>query len=221
MGRTVLITGANRGIGLEMCRQLAARGDRVIAACRTTSGQLDSLGVRVEEGVDVTSEDSVGSLVRRIEGQTIDVLVNNAGLLTRESLESMDFAAIRLQYEVNAIGPLRVTHALLPNLGAGAKVGLITSRMGSIADNSSGSRYGYRMSKVALNMAGVSLAQDLAERGIAVAILHPGFVRTDMTHHNGLIDPPEAASGILDRLDGLSMANTGTFWHANGDILPW
>lgn len=221
MGRTVLITGANRGIGLEMCRQLAARGDRVIAACRTTSGQLDSLEVRVEEGVDVTSEDSVASLVRRLEGQTIDVLVNNAGLLTRESLESMDFAAIRLQYEVNAIGPLRVTHALLPNLGAGAKVGLITSRMGSIADNSSGSRYGYRMSKVALNMAGVSLAQDLAERGIAVAIVHPGFVRTDMTHHNGLIDPPEAASGIIDRLDGLSMANTGTFWHANGDILPW
>ena len=132
MGRTVLITGANRGIGLEMCRQLAARGDRVIAACRTTSGQLDSLEVRVEEGVDVTSEDSVASLVRRLEGQTIDVLVNNAGLLTRESLESMDFAAIRLQYEVNAIGPLRVTHALLPNLGAGAKVGLITSRMGSI-----------------------------------------------------------------------------------------
>jgi NAD(P)-dependent dehydrogenase (short-subunit alcohol dehydrogenase family) len=221
MGRTVLVTGANRGIGLELCRQLSAEGDRVVGACRTSSGQLDGLEVRVEEGVDITSEDSVRSLVRRLEGQPIDVLINNAGILTRESLDSMDFDAVRLQFEVNAVGPLRVTHALLPNLGPGAKVGFITSRMGSIEDNTSGSRYGYRMSKAALNMAGVSLATDLKERGIAVAIIHPGYVRTDMTHHNGLVDPPQAAAGILARLEALTMAETGSFWHANGEILPW
>ncbi len=220
-GRSVLVTGANRGIGLELCRQLSARGDRVIAACRTASGQLEALGVRVEEGVDVTSEDSVGSLVRRLEGQTIDVLINNAGMLTRESLESMDFDAMRLQFEVNALGPLRVTRALLSQLGPGAKVAIITSRMGSIEDNSSGSRYGYRMSKAAVNMAGVSLARDLEERGIAVALLHPGHVRTDMTHHSGLVDVHEAVQGLLARLDALTMATTGTFWHANGEVLPW
>jgi len=219
--RTVLVTGANRGIGLEMCRQLVERGDRVIAACRSSSGQLEALGVRIEEGVDVSSEESVASLVRRLEGMPIDVLINNAGILTRESLEAMDFASIRLQFEVNALGPLRVTHALLPRMGAGAKVAIVTSRMGSIEDNTSGGRYGYRMSKVAVNMAGVSLARDLSERGIAVALLHPGYVRTDMTHHNGLIDAPEAAAGLLARVDELSMATTGTFWHANGERLPW
>jgi len=219
--RTVLVTGANRGIGLEFCRQLSARGDRVIAACRASSGQVEALEVRVEEGVDVTSEDSVASLVRRLEGQTIDLLINNAGVLTRESLVAMDFDAMRLQFEVNALGPLRVTHALLPQLGPGAKVGIITSRMGSIADNSSGSRYGYRMSKAAVNMAGVSLARDLDERGIAVALLHPGYVRTDMTNQGGLVDAHEAVAGLLARLDALTMATTGSFWHANGEVLPW
>jgi NAD(P)-dependent dehydrogenase (short-subunit alcohol dehydrogenase family) len=114
-----------------------------------------------------------------------------------------------------------VTHALLPQLGPGAKVGILTSRMGSIGDNTSGSRYGYRMSKVAVNMAGVSLAHDLRDRGIAIALLHPGYVRTDMTRHNGLIDPPEAAAGLISRMDDLSMGSSGVFWHQNGEVLPW
>jgi NAD(P)-dependent dehydrogenase (short-subunit alcohol dehydrogenase family) len=221
MSQRVLVTGANRGIGLALCQQLAERGDQVIGACRTSSGQLDQLGVRVEEGVDVSSEDSIGSLVRRLEGQPIDVLINNAGILTRESLQSMDFSAMRLQFEVNALGPLRVSHALLPNLGPGAKVAIVTSRMGSLGDNASGGRYGYRMSKAAVNMAGVSLARDLEERGIAVALVHPGYVRTQMTRNNGIIDPPEAASGIIARIDELNMASTGSFWHSNGELLPW
>jgi NAD(P)-dependent dehydrogenase (short-subunit alcohol dehydrogenase family) len=221
MPKTVLVTGANRGIGLELCRQLANRGDRVIAACSKTSNDLQGIDVRVEEGVDVTSTDSVSQLVRRLEGQTIDLLINNAGILTRESLDQMDLSAVLWQFEVNAMGPLRVSHALLPQMGPGAKIGIVTSRMGSISDNTSGSRYGYRMSKAAVNMAGVSLAHDLRDRGVAVALLHPGYVRTDMTGGNGNLEASEAASGLLARLDELDLSSTGTFWHSNGEVLPW
>ena len=221
MPQTVLVTGANRGIGLELVRALAARGDRVIAACRSHSVELRALDVVVEEGVDVTSDESVAHLVRRLESQPIDLLINNAGILTRETLNAMDFDAIRLQFEVNAMGPVRVTRALLPQMGPGSKVGIVTSRMGSISDNTSGSRYGYRMSKAAANMAGVSLAKDLSDRGIAVALLHPGFVRTGMTGGNGHIGPEEAAEGLLCRMDELNLGNSGRFWHANGDELPW
>ena len=114
-----------------------------------------------------------------------------------------------------------MVRAPLARLGEGARIGLVTSRMGSIGDNTSGGRYGYRMSKAALNMAGVSLAHDLRPRGVAVAILHPGFVRTDMTGGNGLIDPPESARGLADRLEELTLDNTGGFWHMSGEPLPW
>ncbi len=221
MPQTVLVTGANRGIGLALCRLLVNRGDRVIGACRKSSNDLQAIDVQVEEGVDVTSTDSVSHLVRRLEGQTIDLLINNAGILTRESLEEMDLDAVKWQFEVNAMGPLRVSHALLSQMGPGSKIGIVTSRMGSIGDNSSGSRYGYRMSKAAVNMAGVSLAHDLRDRGIAVALLHPGYVRTDMTGGNGNLDTSDAASGLLARLDELDLASTGTFWHSNGEVLPW
>lgn len=221
MAQTALITGANRGIGLELCRKLVERGDDVIAACRSGSNALHALGVRVEEGVDVTSDDSIAHLVRRLEGLPIDLLINNAGILTRETLEHLDFEAVRWQFEVNAVGPLRVSHGLVPQMGPGSKIGIVTSRMGSIEDNTSGSRYGYRMSKAAVNMAGVSLARDLSERGIAVALLHPGYVRTGMTGGQGMVDADEAAAGLLARMDSLSMDNSGSFWHANGERLPW
>ena len=219
--RTVLVTGANRGIGLAICRALVARGDRVIAACRSRSDEIESLGVQIEDGVDVTSDESIAQLVRRLEGLPIDWLINNAGILTRESLENMDFDAMRFQFEVNSLGPLRVTHALLPQMGPGSKVGIVTSRMGSIEDNTSGSRYGYRMSKAAVNMAGVSLARDLNDRGISVALLHPGYVRTDMTRQSGLIEADEAADGLIARMDDLSMSTSGSFWHQSGEVLPW
>jgi len=115
-----------------------------------------------------------------------------------------------------------VTSALLPRLGPGAKVALVTSRMGSIDDNSSGGAYGYRMSKAALNMAGKSLSADLRGRGIAVAILHPGMVNTDMIGgHGGQVEPAEAARGLLARIDELTLETSGGFWHANGQQLPW
>jgi NAD(P)-dependent dehydrogenase (short-subunit alcohol dehydrogenase family) len=219
---TVLITGANRGIGLEFCRQLQARGDQVVALCRTPSPELEALGVRIEAGVDVTSEASIEQLVERLDGLPIDILINNAGLLERTTLSDLNVASIRRQFEVNAIAPLCLTAALLPQLAAGARVILITSRMGSIGDNSSGNSYGYRMSKVALCMAGKSLSIDLRPQGIAVAILHPGMVSTAMTGFSRSgISPETAVRGLLARIDGLTLDNSGTFWHANGEVLPW
>ena len=218
---TVVITGANRGIGLELARQYAQRGDDVVALCRKTSDDLNELGVEVIEGIDVADDSTIAGLAGRIEGRQIDVLVNCAGILSDENLADLDFGRIRNQFEVNGLGPLRVTAALRESLGEGSKVAIITSRMGSIEDNTSGGRYGYRMSKAAVNMAGRSLAHDLKDDGVSVAILHPGFVRTDMTGHQGLIDPPESAAGLIKRIDDVNLENTGTFWHTNGEEIPW
>jgi len=167
---TYLITGANRGIGYEYCRQLNERGDTVIAVCRTATQDLRDLGVQVEEGIDITSDASVADLCDRLGDSAIDVLINNAGIVKRVTLEDLDFESIRQQFEVNALGALRVTHALLPNLKAGAKIVLMTSRMGSIADNTSGNSYGYRMSKVALSMASKSQTRDLKSCALAAAM---------------------------------------------------
>lgn len=215
-----LVTGAGRGIGLELCRQLRARGDRVIAVCRTASDELRSLGCRVIEGVEVTRDAAVAGLAGQLAGERIDVLVNNAGILTRESIDDLDLERIRRQFEVNALGPLRVTRALLPSLGAGSKVVIITSRMGSIADNGSGGYYGYRMSKAAVNIAGVSLARDLREKGIAVLLLHPGMVATDMTGRHG-VPVSESAAALIARMDEFGLEHTGSFHHASGEPLPW
>ena len=220
MVNTVLVTGANRGIGLELCRQLAARGDHVIAACRNASEALQTLDVRVIAGVDVSSDHSISTLRNELGDTRLDWLVNNAGILSAQGLSSLDFEAMELQYRINALGPLRVTAALLPNLSRGSKIGIVTSRMGSIDDNTSGGHYGYRMSKAAVNMAGMSLSRDLADDGIAVGLLHPGMVATDMTGGRG-IPAEQAARGIVQRMDALSLSNTGSFWHAEGMQLPW
>lgn len=217
---TYLVTGASRGIGYELCRQLKNKGETVIAVCRLTSEQLDGLGVQVEVGTDITSDESVADLADRLKDTPIDVLINNAGILKKSTLDELNFDSIREQFEVNSLGALRVTHALLPNLSPGSKVAIITSRMGSIADNTTGGYYGYRMSKAALSIAGKSLSLDLKPRQIAVAILHPGMVSTNMTGYIG-IPPSESVQGILDRINELSLDSSGTFWHANGEVLPW
>lgn len=222
--KTALITGANRGIGLELCRQLKGRGYGVIGVCRRTSSQLDSLGVQVEPGTDVSDRASLEALSARLADTRIDLLVNNAGVLRRdESLDDIEnrLDDMRLQYETNSLGPLRVTRALSARLGAGSKVIIISSRVGSIADNTSGGNYGYRMSKAAVNMAGVTLAHELKQRGIAVGILHPGYVRTDMTGNQGFVDSDEAAAGLIARMEELDLETTGSFFHANGEALPW
>ena len=236
---TYLVTGANRGIGYEYCRQLQSRGDRAIAqartqgfaVCRETTADLEALGIRIEENIDITSDASVANLHERLKETQIDVLINNAAIAYGSArsaiaksvaLQHLDFDSIREQFEVNALGALRVTQVLLPRLKAGGKVVMMTSRMGLIADNTSGSSYGYRMSKVALSMAGKSLSHDLKPRGIAVAILHPGLVQTRMTNFtaNG-ITPEVSVGGLLARIDELTLENTGTFWHSNGEVLPW
>jgi NAD(P)-dependent dehydrogenase (short-subunit alcohol dehydrogenase family) len=219
-----LVTGANRGIGLALCRLLAERGEEVIAVCRHSSPELDALGVEVLDGVDIDDPATVRELPGRLSAQTIGLLINNAGVGRwggDDLLEQKTLDETLLQFRVNSIGPVIVTQALSPLLAPGAKVGIVTSRMGSIADNTSGGAYGYRMSKAAVNIAGKSLALDLEDRGIAVALLHPGYVRTDMTGGKGDVDAATAAAGLLQRLDELDLAHSGGFWHANGQTLPW
>jgi NAD(P)-dependent dehydrogenase (short-subunit alcohol dehydrogenase family) len=216
-----VVTGANRGIGLEFARQLKARGATVVAVCRRSSPELDALGVRVESGFDVTEPAAWSRLAERLAHDEIDLLIQNAGMLVGDSLEDLALDKVRAQFELNAIAPLFLTRALAPRLHSGAKVALITSRMGSIGDNGSGRYYGYRMSKAALNAAGVSLAHDLGPRGIAVVMLHPGSVRTGMTGGQGMIDADESVRALLQRIDELRRETTGRFLHHNGDVLPW
>lgn len=214
----VVITGANRGIGYAMASQYVNAGHQVTALVRKSNAALDALGVKIVAGVDVTGDCT--DLAAQVQGP-VELLINNAGLLESDSLDTLAWASVERQLAVNAIGPLRVTHALLPLLGQGAKVAMITSRMGSVADNGSGAYYGYRMSKAALNSAAKSLAIDLAPRGIAVAVLHPGFVQTEMVNYAGDISADEAAARLRARIEETTLANSGEFRHSNGDALPW
>ncbi len=221
MTKHVVITGANRGIGLEFAKQYLAQGFEVTAVVRKPSAELEELSVNVIEGIDVSQGHDVARLASALSGKSIDVLINNAGIFENESLANMDFEAINAQLQINAVAPVRVTHALQASLKSGSKVAMITSRMGSIADNGSGAYIGYRMSKAALNAAGVSLAHELKPKGVAVALLHPGFVQTQMVNFAGDIPPQVAAERLIQRIEELNLDNTGSFWHSNGDILPW
>jgi len=221
MQLTVLITGANRGIGLALSHYYDSLGAKVIAVCRTSSQELTRLGGEIIDDIDVTSISSMEKLKQTLSGRTIDILINNAGILRSQSLGNLDMALVLEQFETNTMGPLLVVCALKDNLTKGSKVAFITSRMGSIEDNTSGGSYGYRMSKCALNAAGKSLAIDLKPQGIAVALLHPGYVKTEMVNFGGLISAQDSAKKLACRIENLSLENTGTFWHANGEVLPW
>ena len=226
----VLVTGADRGIGNALCRAYRERGDTVIAACLGDSEELRTLGIRVEPGVDVTSDEAVQGLARRLAdaGTVLDLLINNAGIAERDALGALDFDAIRRQLEVNTLGPLRVTEALLDRLKPGSTVAFITSRIGSLGDNHSGGLYGYRISKCAANMVAVNLAHDLGKRGIAAVVLHPGMVATAMTFDDERHEarpPEEAATALIERIDRVEQAEPGAqpaFWHApERTIIPW
>lgn len=218
---TWVVTGGNRGIGLELCRQAHERGEDVVASCRRSSPELAAIGCRVVEGIDMARDDAGTALDGALGEAAVDVVVCNAGVLRHESVDALDFEGARRQFEVNALGPLRVVSALLPRLGPGARIGLVSSKAGSIGDGPSGGMYGYRMSKAALNMAGANLAHELAPRGILVVVLHPGFVRTEMTGGSGAVEPAEAAAGLIARLDELDAGRSGRFLHANGEEIPW
>jgi NAD(P)-dependent dehydrogenase (short-subunit alcohol dehydrogenase family) len=216
-----VVTGANRGIGLALVRQLHARGKAVVAVCRHGSSELDRLGIRTESSIDLTLPEACDRLATCFAQDSIDLLIHNAGVFIEDTLDSIRANDVRAQLAINALAPLFLTQALMSLLTPGAKVALVTSRMGSIGDNKSGGYYGYRMSKAALNAAGVSMAHDLAPRGVAVAILHPGAVRTGMTGGQGDLEPDESARGLLRRIDELRLDTTGRFVHQNGEVLPW
>ncbi len=218
---TVLITGANRGIGLAFAHHYLQQGDHVIATCRHSSTELEHTEAEIINGIDVSHPEAINQLKQQLQDVTIDILINNAGIFLNETLGDMDFEQIEQQIRINAIAPLRVVEALQENLATGSKIALITSRMGSIKDNSSGAYYGYRMSKAALNAAGKSLAVDLQPRKISVAILHPGMVSTAMIGFHGDVTPEESVTGLTQRIEQLTLENSGTFWHATGETLPW
>lgn len=219
--KNIVITGANRGIGLSLTKHYQQMGSTVYAVCRQSSAALNSTGALVLDGVDMANSEKIHQLSKELSGVEIDVLINNAGILRDEVLGQIDYDSISTQLLVNALGPLKVTETLARNFAPTAKVAMITSRMGSVADNTSGGRYGYRMSKAALNIASVSLAHDLRSKGVAVGIIHPGLVGTDMIGGFGDLTPDQAAERIIQRIDQLTLENSGSFWHSNGETLPW
>tara|TARA_R110002050_G_scaffold79376_2_gene169698 strand:+ start:624 stop:1304 length:681 start_codon:yes stop_codon:yes gene_type:complete len=226
MSKTIVITGANRGIGFAMTKICKERGDIVYALCRKSSPQLNELDVQVIENIDIATEAGISQAKLALANVDIDVLINNAGILRDENLSEFNQTTIKEQFSVNALAPLSLTQALLSHLHTGSKVAFITSRMGSITDNTSGGRYGYRMSKAALNIGAMSLAKDLAADQIAIGIYHPGYVQTDMVNtagsmRNGDISAETAAQKLISLVDDLTMQETGVFKHSNGEVLPW
>ncbi|MES2822276.1 MAG: SDR family oxidoreductase [Pseudomonadota bacterium] len=219
--KTAVITGANRGIGLALCKEYIAQGWQVYGICRTASTELNATGAKLIAGIDITNADAVTRLPALLANCDIDLLINNAGILHGESLENIDYTTVAQQILVNAIAPLRISEVLLGLFSANAKIAFITSRMGSIADNTSGGYYGYRMSKAALNAAAMSLSHDVKSRGIAVAILHPGYVQTAMVNFGGDISAAESAGRLYQRIEELTITTSGGFWHSNGERLPW
>ena len=219
--KIALITGANRGIGFALTQEYLAQGWEVIAVCRASSEELNATKAKVITGIDVTKSTDLLGLTQQVADIQLDLLINNAGILHSDDLSSIDYKNVTQQFLVNAQAPLQVTEALLDRLSEGAKIAFITSRMGSIEDNTSGAYYGYRMSKAALNAAAKSLSIDLKPRGIAVAILHPGYVQTAMVNFGGDISASESAKRLSKRIAELNLKNTGGFWHSNGERLPW
>jgi NAD(P)-dependent dehydrogenase (short-subunit alcohol dehydrogenase family) len=225
MSLTHLVTGASRGLGLELARQLAARGGRVIAGVRRPEEAtgLRELSAEVVP-LDVTDAGSVAALAERLRGRPLDVLVNNAGLGGgAEPLERLDVTTLDRYFQVNALGALRMVQAVLPNLRAGSRklVVNVTSRMGSIDDNSSGGYYGYRASKAALNMINRSLAIDLADDGFTCVVLHPGWVATDMGGMGAKLSPRESVERLLRVMDRLTRHDSGKFFDYTGHQIPW
>ncbi len=222
---TVLVTGANRGIGLELARQLSEAGHQVIGTARKPeqATELKELGARVIQ-LDVTDADSVAAMAAALEGVEIDLLINNAGTggQTPGSFADTDFERVKMTYDVNSLGPMRVTQALLPNiLASGAKTIVhMSSTMGSISRNSGG-YYGYRSSKAALNMLNSSLAAELKTQGVTSVVMHPGWVKTRMGGAGAAITPEVSVSGMVKVIEALEPEQTGGFYDYQGNELPW
>ncbi len=222
--QTILITGAARGIGLELCRAYLAAGFHVIATARNIAAAKKLLPQAELIELEVTDPSSVSNLQKQMQGKTLDVLINNAGIIgpDRQSTTDMDFDGFLKTLEVNTVAPLRIVQALLPALKRAkqAKLATISSQMGTLSSASS-DRVAYRASKAAANKVVQCLATDLRPMGIAVASLHPGWVQTDMGGSSADITPTESAKGIKAVMDKLTLANTGRFWNYDGSELKW
>jgi NAD(P)-dependent dehydrogenase (short-subunit alcohol dehydrogenase family) len=222
---TVLVTGANRGLGLEFARQYKEAGWQVIGTARNpdTAGELKALGVRVVQ-LDVASQESIDSLAAALGDEPIDLLINNAGIFPRVGkIEEIDFEDYQRTLVVNTVGPVRVTRALLPNLRQGKLkiIAGLSSNLGSIAENERGNFYGYRESKAALNMFTKTLAAELGPEGFTCIVLTPGWVQTDMGGPNAPLQPADSIAGMKAVLDKVTPADNGTFWSYNGSKMPW
>lgn len=219
--KQLVITGANRGIGLAFVQHYLASGWQVRALCRQSSPELDATDADVVTNVDVSDLAALAALATSWPDNSVDLLINNAGVFHNETLADFDLDRMQQQLLINSLAPIALTQAAVGALKPGSKVIMITSRMGSISDNGSGAYYGYRMSKAALNAASVSLARDLAAMDISVGILHPGYVQTRMVAFSGDISAEQAVSGMIKKIDDLSLTTSGQFWHSNGQALPW
>lgn len=223
--QTVVVTGGNRGLGLEFCRQLQGLGAEVIATARDPRSAIDlrALETRIE-ALDVSDAGSVEAFAERLVNVGVDILINNAGFGgSGNGVGSLDFAELERFFAVNSLGPLRVTQALLPNLrrGKGRKVVHITSKMGSLTENIEGGYYGYRTSKAALNMIHRCLAAELAGQGFVCAVLHPGWVRTGMGGNHAPLSPMESVHGLLGVIARLKRQDNGGFFDYTGTDIPW
>jgi len=222
---TVLITGANRGIGLEYARQFTAKGYKVIGTVRDPADakELSAVVDRVEL-LDVTDAKSVAAFAQRLDGVAIDILVNNAGVFDRVdvTVDRVDFEMMERTLAVNTLGPLRVTKALLPNLRAGKRRTIVnmSSQLGSITD-SNGRWYAYRASKAALNQVTKILSVELAPDGFIFVALHPGWVRTDMGGAGATYSPQESVAGLVAVIEKLGPADNGRFYDFKGTLIPW
>lgn len=226
----VLVTGTNRGIGLEFVEQFLARGDSVFATCRNPSaeGKLKDLAAKNPElkllTLDVSDQVSLQSFPAQLAGAAIDIFVNNAGIYgSREGFGKLEEEVWADVFQVNSSAPVILTQLLMDNLRKGSlkKLVYLTSKMGSIEDNQGGGSYIYRSSKAALNAAIKSLAIDLESEGFCVGLLHPGWVRTDMGGPNGLIDTNTSVTGLMEVIDNLKTTNSGSFFNYDGAIIPW
>ena len=224
----IMITGANRGLGLEFVRQYAAEDNRILACCRDPekAEELKKIEGNISiHALDVTNQEQIDALAAELAGTAVDILINNAGIYGPRDApyDGVDAARWAEVVNVNTMAPLAVANAFLPNLDAGEQkiLAFITSKMGSIEDNTSGGSYIYRTSKAALNMVGKGLAMDLKPRGIRVLLLHPGWVKTDMGGPNALIDAGTSILGMRTILANLHDDQSGMFFNFDGSMIPW